>query len=267
MTKVTKRPTGFLHHHYQGQTGPQDCFVELDCEDGELRADWNAEIGNAVPFSVWHNRKLRWAIPALRSSAADELLERIEPLAERILAGYRSEWDGSNHVGRFTQDADEATEAVADVCNQAFADDIGRVQVWEASAWYEGTGGVEAQAEELGITATTSDEALEAIGKRELATALAEHEVDALEGLEEHLAWVREELREAAEFEIEFGQLAAEFGVGVPEQDAHVDVRVYVGDDNEWHVGTGGVLDLLDEEWAPRTDEQAAQLRRAAEEV
>jgi hypothetical protein len=261
---VTVEPTGFLHQHYPAQTSPQGCYVELDCDAGVMRADWNAEIGTAVPMHVWHNRILRWDIAALRPSAADELLAKIKPLAVRIVAGYSCEWDGNNMAGSFDDDATEATDEVEMLCSETHDDDLGRLHVWDADEWMSGMGDAEAQADELDITARTTDEALEAIEQRLLAEALSDN-VDALEGLGKHLAWVREEARERAEFELEFGQLAAEFGVAVPEQDADVDVRVYVGDDNEWHVGTGGILDLRDEEWAPTSDEQAEQLRRAAQ--
>jgi hypothetical protein len=261
---VTVEPTGFLHHHYPAQTSPQGCYVELDCDAGALSADWNAEIGNAVPMFVWHHRILRWDIPALRAEAADELLANIKPLAVRIMAGYSCEWDGNNMAGSFDDDATEAIGEVEMLCSETHDDDLGRLHVWAADEWLSGLGDSEAQADDLKITARTTDEALEAIEER-LRTEALHDNIDALEGLGKHLTWLRQEARDRAEVELEFGQLAAEYGVAVPEQDADVDVRVYVGDDNEWHVGTRGQLDLRDEEWAPTSDEQAEQLRRAAQ--
>ena len=87
-----------LHHQYPGQTSPQPCYVELDCEAENLSADWNGELGNAVPLSVWHGHTRRWAIPALQAQAANSLLDEIAPLAQRVIDGYTSEWDGNNHV-------------------------------------------------------------------------------------------------------------------------------------------------------------------------
>lgn len=39
---------------YEGQSSPQPAFIELDCAESTLGAKVNGEVGNAVPFSVWH---------------------------------------------------------------------------------------------------------------------------------------------------------------------------------------------------------------------
>jgi len=85
---LTIKKTNSLYHHYQGQTDPQPCYVQLDCDEGTLSADWDGEIGGAVPIAVWNGTALRWGIPALRAEAADDLLERLAPLAQQILNGY-----------------------------------------------------------------------------------------------------------------------------------------------------------------------------------
>ena len=53
ITPVAEASIGPARHpiycQYQGQSGPQDAFIALDCRDGSAWADYNAEIGNAVP--------------------------------------------------------------------------------------------------------------------------------------------------------------------------------------------------------------------------
>ncbi len=179
-----------LYHRYQRQSSPQDCYVELDCERRTLSASPNAEIGNAVPFAVWHHRVLRWSIPVLTDAAANALLDEIAPLAERVCDGYERVWDGNNHVGRYDADAAQAREQIERLCSDDWDEDQ-QVSVWDASDWFGGLGNREAQAATLGITATTTDAELDAIAERELAEAAAE-DVDVLEGLDRHLAWLRD---------------------------------------------------------------------------
>lgn len=178
-----------LHLQYPGQHRPQSCFVELDCRDGRLSAEADPEIGNASPVDVHHGHRQRWTIPTLRAKAANGLLVEIVPLAERVCCGYRSEWNGSNHVARFTDDATMAIEQIASLCDAA--DHGGALVVWTAADWFAVDGNLESQAKQLGITAATTDEELDAIAKRVLSAAKSD-DVDEIDGLDEHLRRVRD---------------------------------------------------------------------------
>lgn len=183
-----------MHHQYPGQTSPQPCHVELNCDARELSASHNTEIGSGVPVAVWHHRTLRWRIPALTAEAANALLEEIAPLCERIVAGYKTVWDGSNHVGQFDDDATAARDEVYSLCDREWGE--GEViEVWHAADWFGGLGSREVQRDETGISAETSDEALAAIVEREASDAHPR----IIEGLERYLAGLRNEAREAAE--------------------------------------------------------------------
>jgi hypothetical protein len=187
-----------LHHRYPRQTSPQDCYVQLDCETGKLLADWNGEIGNAVPVRVHHGHVQRWGIPALRDGAANALLEEIAPLAERVVAGYDSEWDGNNHVAAFDDDASEAIVEISALCERAEGDaQEDGVRVWDAADWYGGVGDHDAQRRSLGITAATTDAELDAIETREDESAKG-NECDEIEGHAKHLHMLRDEAREAS---------------------------------------------------------------------
>jgi len=102
-----------LFHRYLMKQECQPAHIELDLENETLTAEYNAEIGNAVPFSV-HNGICRWyGIPALATGQSiNDLMTEILPLCERIHAGYERHWDGHNHVARLTEDALEADEEI-----------------------------------------------------------------------------------------------------------------------------------------------------------
>jgi hypothetical protein len=121
-----------LYRHYSGQTKPQDCYISLDLRDGEMRADYNAEIGNAVPDYVWHGLVQRFTIPTLQPATVNALMESLVPLAQRVVNGTEIVWDGSNHVARLTPDADQASAEIDFTCSQEISD----VYVWDAADWF-----------------------------------------------------------------------------------------------------------------------------------
>lgn len=120
-----------LYHHYPGQVSRQDAYIALDLDNGTMWADWDAEIGNAVPESVWHNRVIRYPIPPVQPATANALMQEIAPLAQRVLDGSWIEWDGSNHVGHLNAHAQSAEEEMELILREVESD----VHVWEASDW------------------------------------------------------------------------------------------------------------------------------------
>lgn len=115
-------PTGRnpLYHQYPGQCQPQAAFIELDCEQGTLRADINYEIGNAVPEGVYNHRIRRWQVPNdLTCKAIKKLFQEIRQDAETILAGYEARWNGSNFVGLYSPEAEAAWDKIEWACQEA----------------------------------------------------------------------------------------------------------------------------------------------------
>ncbi len=115
-----------LYCHYDGQHQPQSAFVELDA-DGDVRATYNAEIGGGVRADVWHGLTRRWTITgnvAKHTSrvAVCKLLDSLAPLLERVCQGHSVEWNGNNNVGRLDDDALEASNQIARVCEDLEAD-------------------------------------------------------------------------------------------------------------------------------------------------
>jgi hypothetical protein len=100
-----------LYHQYYGQTNPQPAFLEI--ESGEVWFDWNAEVGNAIPMSVYHRRALRLPVPNhLTPAGYQSLLEDITPALREIMAGHTLQWEGNNHVGRLTEEAQAAFDGL-----------------------------------------------------------------------------------------------------------------------------------------------------------
>lgn len=182
-----------LYCKYPGQGGPQDCFVELDCEKRTLSAEYNPEIGNAIPFRVYHGRTIRWTIPCLTDDAVNDLLDELAEDAAAVCDGYTCEWDGNNHVGNLDDEAKAASERIHAATGRDWSE-RDTVNVWDASDWYEPVYRV---TEELGITAETTDERIREIAEEEEEKASADGHT--VEGIEQHLLGLRNELRDEAE--------------------------------------------------------------------
>lgn len=114
---VYRRP---LRCRYSQQQQLQDAYIELQ-ESGTVIATYNSEIGNAVPMTVLHNRDRRWSInPELTVKQINKLLDEIEPLLERVHSGSDTHWDGSNHVGTLTDDAQAASAEIEKICESYY---------------------------------------------------------------------------------------------------------------------------------------------------
>ncbi|CAM5503190.1 MULTISPECIES: helix-turn-helix domain-containing protein [Streptomyces] len=183
--------TDELHRHYDGQTEAQDAYIELDLREGTLLASYNAEIGNAIPFTVHHGFERRYGIPTLTGDAADRAMEEIRPLAERILADWEEHWDGNNMVARLGEDAQAAEEEIEEKLGDFDESDM--VTEWDIDG---ATNGCEVDV--YGITADTTDERLDEIEAtiiKDLVDVSAS-DVVVCHGLDTYLRDVRDELAE-----------------------------------------------------------------------
>ncbi|MEV4440450.1 hypothetical protein AB0K09_15780 [Streptomyces sp. NPDC049577] len=189
-----------LYRHYDQQAEPQPVFVELDLEDGVLYASYDPEVGNARPAEVGNGRTRRYCLTGKDYSGerviptaegANRLLERIAPLAQRVLDGASIEWNGHNRVGVLDEDAQDAEETIKALVEDADLGEDGAIELWDMDSIGEAW-----TAEEAGITARTSDEELERIEARLLEEFRADQEqpTAVIRGLGEHLRAVRDEL-------------------------------------------------------------------------
>lgn len=184
-----------LFRQYNGQHEAQPAYIELDLESETLLASYNAEVGNAVPFSVRYGLDRRYTIPVLTGEGANQLMERLVPLANRVVADWERHWDGNNFVARLGEDAVAAEEEMeglisADAIDYP-ADSV--VAVWDIDGAVDGH-----EVEEFGITAQTTDARIDEI-EAEILAGLAgcgEGSVAVCDGLNSHLRTLRDELRE-----------------------------------------------------------------------
>lgn len=129
-----------LYRRFSGQFQPQPAYVHLG-EDGNVHADYCGIIGAGQPMDVWHGRTRRWGVnPEVNGDQIADLLEsdKVRALLERVHAGLSIEWDGSNYVGRLTDDAREASAAL----ERIFEDETRAVDggVWRAGDWIDPLG-------------------------------------------------------------------------------------------------------------------------------
>jgi hypothetical protein len=199
-----------LYRRYDGQTSPQPCYIELDLNNGTLSADYDSEVGNAVPSTVRHGFERRYAIPAVTGSAADDLMRKIAPLADRVLADWDSEWDGNNTVAVLGEDAAEAENEIVEMLesDEDLADDEDLVTVWGVDGVITGS-----EADEYDITAETTDERLDEIEEeiRKGLIDISPNGIVVLDGIDRHLRELRDELlRNAIDEAVDAAEDAAE---------------------------------------------------------
>lgn len=189
--------TNDLHHRYHGQTSACPAHVELDCETGALSASVDYDP-SATPMRCWHRLAIRWTVATLTADAANALLSEVEPLAQRVVDGYTREWDGQNFVGRYTDDAREAIEAIEALCTAAGDDESNVIGDVDAGDFFASLPrDPAARAEVLGITAETDDDRIMAIAEENESIALTEMRAH-LAGAEQYLRDLRNALRAAS---------------------------------------------------------------------
>lgn len=155
-----------------------------------LLCDWGAHTmafdsrlasDNAVPMDEWHGHAQAFDVPIMNKADAVQLIAELTPLVGRVCDGYRSEWNGSNHVARFTDGALEALEDLDRAIQDWQPTHIdGAGDLWDAADWF--------QAEPPTVDASATDTDLAALEAKLQADAHADglhlHSLDCyLEGL------------------------------------------------------------------------------------
>lgn len=85
ITESDQDPTD-LARQYEGQSGPQPVYVELDTRDGELSFDYDANVGGGDTPAVRNGIVLRFPFSAIPTvAAANAVLARLVPLAQAVL--------------------------------------------------------------------------------------------------------------------------------------------------------------------------------------
>lgn len=105
-----------LYRKYPGQLHPQPAHVEFDLEGGPLQPGFNGDIGNAVPVRVYNGVTRRIPVsPYVTEAALEEFLAdpRVLELVDVVRTNSEVVWDGSNHVARLNETAEQALVELA----------------------------------------------------------------------------------------------------------------------------------------------------------
>lgn len=123
-----------VYAKFDGQCQPQPAYIHIG-ENGSIYADYDGSVGSGVPANVWNKRDSRISIrqttsgKALRELFADEAFLG---LVRRYYDGFDTEWNGSNNVGRLTEDAREALSEI-----ERTAEGLDCINVFDASDWVD----------------------------------------------------------------------------------------------------------------------------------
>jgi len=166
---------------------------------GRRRADvewtWSSQTG--CTFYEHYGHQSAFALePTVDARRLVDWLAEHQAVLTTIADGYESVWNGSNHVAQFNPEAGAALEGLItewetmDVEALALPDGEG---VWAASEWL-----YETRLDHVGPRSTDAE--IEAVAAQLTTEALGEG--IRLEGAEEYLRTVRDELRDEAEEEV-----------------------------------------------------------------
>ena len=162
---------------------PQTPYLELDLTspDKQIHIDTYCQI-DGTPISVWHGVVRRYYLSPYTDAEAlttDINAGVFDDLFQRIVDGSEVEWDGANYVGRLNEDARAAEEELEKLLDD-YAD--GTIGLWDAGEWLQ-----DSSDEDLGVTATSTDEELAKKARELEEEARAEGAI---------VVWLEDELKE-----------------------------------------------------------------------
>ena len=113
---IPVRKISDYRYTFPGQIREQNAFFELDTQTGISNAMHNQEIGNAIPFSVYHGIDRRYSFnPYLKMRTVNDLGKKLLPLFQRVINGTSIAWDGSNNIAILSDDALAAEAEIRDL--------------------------------------------------------------------------------------------------------------------------------------------------------
>ncbi len=134
---------------------------------------------DATTFDVWNQRALVWrgmlsqgcrVLPDPK--AIEAIVAEAEPLLNRIAAGHTIAWNSASNAGQLNADAAEASKELKGLISESAWVDSER-HVWTASDWIAAEGAARV-ARGYGLTADSSPEDFEEVGKRMVSDAAAD---------------------------------------------------------------------------------------------
>ncbi|MBW7932897.1 MAG: hypothetical protein H3C62_04645 [Gemmatimonadaceae bacterium] len=137
-----------LYHRFDGQVRAQPAYLVIDPGARAAWWDWNDDVGNVVPWAVWHHRQFR--VPCSNTLSRAQLASLSDDatvcmLVDRVCDGYTESSDGKRGVGCLSDDAVAARDTLADL----LAGVAGAVLVCDARVWLGESAPARATAESL----------------------------------------------------------------------------------------------------------------------
>ena len=124
-----------MHCQFQGQHGVQPCFIELNGH--KVCADYDSNIGGGTPEKVWNGEIRRYSIPCLLASVANDTMEHLEPLFQRVADGLEYDSYSGASLNNDAQDAEDEIDRELGCGDEHHAfnhDDT--VQAWDCDEWF-----------------------------------------------------------------------------------------------------------------------------------
>lgn len=157
-----------LYCRFPTQTERQPCRLNFNPDLGLMWCDYAPSIGGGTTAERFHGMILYVEIPCINADAANRLMEEAAGLAETVMDGWRSFWNGSNLVGQLNASAQAAFGEIERLCaeeNFAEGDYLMPEQI-SAPEWFvDGP---------TGVTADTTDAELRSMVEVEVGFALRE---------------------------------------------------------------------------------------------
>lgn len=161
--KEASEPQSY-YQHYNGQSSPQEQYIEIDMVDKTIEYGTYTYVGTyTCSPREFHNKSTRVTVPLLVDP--NSLMREIKEDIEKATENYEEVYDGQNYVGTEV-DFDE----IETIIKEAVDDKYEVLQAWDAADWYDNETSCDDdetyyKVEDHVITAKTTDEELEQIEK------------------------------------------------------------------------------------------------------
>jgi len=180
-------------------------FVDYDLRDGSLTFEPQPDFETGMSFDVWEGNVVRFDLPLNRQYDEYKILEwfreEFSDDLQVLRVGWRVKWDGSDYVGSYLSEGSEIRALDFRASIEQRIEDAARndylpsKEIWDAADYWLTAFTHEGAADDMGITASTTDDELEEI----VAEMRMVHSDVVFTGLEEFCESVREALQEGAD--------------------------------------------------------------------
>ena len=154
-----------LFLRYPHQASVQPCYLYIDPGARTVAAETDGHTDGAVTMAVHCGMEYRVRIPAVTADTANAFMAdtATQNLLDRICDGWSAHWNGSNHVGKLSDDAEGA---ILQLLSDALGLRDESVSVWAAADWIEYV-----PDSDLMISAETTDAEIEVLATATVAEA------------------------------------------------------------------------------------------------